>query len=118
SSPIGHEGDPDAPEVTMIAPRVPTAIALGPQDNTLNANNGALFFIQVNAVAHGNAEIEVSENGLRQAFTNPLPVGLIFAPSLTPLPAPSPDPIATIPGSRSRFLSRSVRPTATSFLPV
>ena len=81
SSPIGHEGDPDAPEVTMIAPRVPTAIALGPQDNTLNANNGALFFIQVSAVAHGNAEIEVSENGLRQGFTNPLPVGLIFDPS-------------------------------------
>ena len=40
SSPIGHEGDPDAPEVTMIAPRVPTSIAIGTQDNTLNANNG------------------------------------------------------------------------------
>jgi hypothetical protein len=81
SSPIGHEGDPEAPEVTMIAPRVPTSIALGTQDNTLNANNGALFFIQVSAVAHGNAEIAVSENGLRQGFTNPLPVGLIFDPS-------------------------------------
>ena len=86
SSPIGHEGDPDAPEVTMIAPRVPTSIALGTQDNTLNANNGALFFIQVSAVAHGNAEIAVSENGLRQGFTNPLPVGLIFDPSRIPNP--------------------------------
>jgi hypothetical protein len=86
SSPIGHEGDPEAPEVTMIAPRVPTSIALGQQDNTLNANNGALFFIQVSAVAHGNAEIAVSENGLRQGFTNPLPVGLIFDPSRIPNP--------------------------------
>jgi hypothetical protein len=84
SSPSGQEGDPDAPEVTMIAPRVPTSIALGTQDNTLNANNGALFFIQVSAVAHGNAEIAVSENGLRQGFTNPLPVGLIFDPSRIP----------------------------------
>jgi hypothetical protein len=68
----------------MIAPRVPTSIALGTQDDTLNANNGALFFIQVSAVAHGNAEIAVSENGLRQGFTNPLPVGLIFDPSRIP----------------------------------
>ena len=70
----------------MIAPRVPTSIALGQQDNTLNANNGALFFIQVSAVVHGNAEIAVSENGLRQGFTNPLPVGLIFDPSRIPNP--------------------------------
>ena len=52
----------------MIAPRVPTSIALGPQDNTLNANNGALFFIQVSAVAQGNAEIAVSENGVAKAL--------------------------------------------------
>ena len=32
----GAEGLPGAPEVTMIAPRVPTSIALGAQDNTLN----------------------------------------------------------------------------------
>jgi hypothetical protein len=80
----GNEGVPDAPEVTMIAPRVPTSIAIGPQDNTLNANNGALFFIQVSAVAQGNAEIAVSENGIREGFTNPLPVGLIFDPSQIP----------------------------------
>src|SRR5262245_4452184 len=53
----GAEGVPDAPEVALIAPRVPTSIALGAQDNTLNATNGALFFIQVNAVARGDAEI-------------------------------------------------------------
>src|SRR5215813_11557889 len=86
STPIGHEGDPEAPVVTMIAPRVPTSIAIGPQDNTLNANNGSLFFIQVSAVAQGDAEIAVSENGLRQGFTNPLPIGLIFDPSRIPNP--------------------------------
>src|SRR5262245_54949775 len=86
STPPGREGDPEAPVVTMIAPRVPTSIAIGPQDNTLNANNGALFFIQVSTVAQGDAEIAVSENGLRQGFTNPLPIGLIFDPSRIPNP--------------------------------
>ena len=61
--------------MTMIAPRVPTSIALGVQDNTLNATNGALFFIQVSAVAQGNAEIAVSENGIRHGFTESLPSG-------------------------------------------
>ena len=119
SSPIGHEGDPEAPEVTMIAPRVPTSIALGQQDNTLNANNGALFFIQVSAVVHGNAEIAVSENGeLARALRTPCRSGSssILRGSLTPPPALSPDPIAIIRGSRSRFPSRSVRQTATSLL--
>ena len=82
----GSEGVPDAPDVTMIAPRVPTSIALGQQDNTLNATNGALFFIQVSAVAQGNAEIAVSENGIRDGFVNPLPVGLILDPSRIPNP--------------------------------
>src|SRR5262245_36725525 len=72
---IGTEGVPDAPEVTMIAPRVPTSIALGAQDG-LNASNGALFFIQVSAVARGDAEIGVSENGIRQGVVNPA-IGLI-----------------------------------------
>lgn len=81
----GSEGVPDAPDVTIIAPRVPTSIALGQQDNTLNAN-GALFFIQVSAVAQGDAEIAVSENGIREGFVNPLPVGLIFDPSRIPNP--------------------------------
>jgi hypothetical protein len=81
----GTEGLPGAPEVTMIAPRVPTSIALGAQDNTLNATNGALFFIQVNAVAQGNAEIAVSENGIRQDAVNPV-IGLIADPSEIPNP--------------------------------
>ena len=83
---IGTEGVPDAPEVTLIAPRVPTSIALGAQDNTLNASNGALFFIQVSAVAQGNAEIGVSENGIRQGVVNPA-IGLIADGSQIPNPA-------------------------------
>ena len=81
----GTEGVPGAPEVTMIAPRVPTSIALGAQDNTLNATNGALFFIQVSAVAQGDAEISVSENGIRQGAVNPT-IGLIADPSQIPNP--------------------------------
>src|SRR4030095_14601651 len=81
----GAEGLPGAPEVTMIAPRVPTSIALGVQDSTLNAANGALFFIQVSAVAQGNAEIAVSENGIRQGVVNPV-IGLIADGSQIPNP--------------------------------
>jgi hypothetical protein len=81
----GTEGLAGAPEVTMIAPRVPTSIAVGAQDSTLNATNGALFFIQVNAVAQGNAEIAVSENGIRQGVVNPT-VGLIADGSQIPNP--------------------------------
>jgi len=83
---IGTEGVPDAPEVTLIAPRVPTSIALGAQGNALNAGNGALFFIQVSAVARGNGEIGVSENGIRQGVTNPA-IGLIADGSQIPNPA-------------------------------
>jgi hypothetical protein len=83
---IGTEGVPGAPEVTLIAPRVPTSIALGAQDNTLNASNGALFFIQVSAVAQGYAEIGVSENGIRQGVVNPT-IGLIADGSQIPNPA-------------------------------
>jgi ribosomal protein S28E/S33 len=82
---IGTEGVPGAPEVTLIAPRVPTSIALGAQDNTLNATNGALFFIQVSAVAQGDAEIAVSENGNRQGVVNPA-IGLIADGSQIPNP--------------------------------
>ena len=81
----GTEGVAGAPEVTMIAPRVPTSIALGAQGNTLNATNGALFFIQVSAVAQSDAEIAVSENGIRQGVVNPT-IGLIADPSQIPNP--------------------------------
>lgn len=71
--------DKDAPEVGVIAPRIPTAISLGTQDSTLNANNGSLFFIQVSAVDRAGAGIAVNETGIRDG--NALPVGLIFDPT-------------------------------------
>jgi hypothetical protein len=69
--------------VVLIAPRVPTSIALGAQGDTLNAANGALFFIQVSASAQGNGEIAVSENGIRQGAVNPA-IGLIADGSQIP----------------------------------
>ena len=98
---IGAEGIPGAPEVTMIAPRVPTSIALGAKDN-LNATNGALFFIQVSAVAQGNAEIAVSENGNRQGVVNPN-VGLIADGSQIPNQNTSGGPNRNFPGLELTF---------------
>ncbi len=68
-----------APEVGVIAPRIPTAVSLGTQDATLNATNGALFFIQVSAVDRSGAGIAVNETGIRDG--NTLPFGLIFDPT-------------------------------------
>lgn len=78
----GGEGieDPDGPEVSMIAPRVPTALAIGPSDNSLTANNGSLFFIQVSALDRSGAGIAVNETGPGSAF----PIGLIFDPAQIP----------------------------------
>ncbi|MBC7801938.1 MAG: hypothetical protein H7Z10_15070 [Gemmatimonadaceae bacterium] len=78
---IGFE-DPAGPEVSMIAPRVPTAIAIGPTDNTLTANNGSLFFIQVSALDRSGAGIAVNETGIRAGSS--LPIGLIFDPTQIP----------------------------------
>lgn len=71
--------DANAPEVSVIAPRIPTSISLGTQDGTLNATNGALLFIQVSAVDRSNAKIAVNETGIRDG--NPLPMGLILDPT-------------------------------------
>ncbi|MBC7940533.1 MAG: hypothetical protein H7Z19_12350 [Chitinophagaceae bacterium] len=78
---VGIE-DPAGPEVSMIAPRVPTAIAIGPTDNTLTANNGSLFFIQVSALDRSGAGIAVNETGIRAGSS--LPIGLIFDPTQIP----------------------------------
>lgn len=78
---VGIE-DPAGPEVSMIAPRVPTAVAIGPTDNTLTANNGALFFIQVSALDRSGAGIAVNETGIRAGSS--LPIGLIFDPMQIP----------------------------------
>ena len=76
------EEDPAGPEVSMIAPRVPTAIAVGPSDGSLNASNGSLFFIQVSALDRSGAGIAVNETGIREG--NTLPAGLIFDPTQIP----------------------------------
>ncbi len=76
------EEHPDGPEVSMIAPRFPTAIAIGPSDNSLNATNGSLFFIQVSALDRSGAGIAVNETGIRQGSA--LPAGLIFDPTQIP----------------------------------
>jgi hypothetical protein len=92
------------------------SIAPGAQDSTLNATNGALFFIQVSAVAQDNAEIAVSENGIRQGLVTPV-IGLIADGSQIPthLQALQVDPIATSPAWKSPSRSPSVRLTATRF---
>jgi len=105
-NPTGREGEPGAPEVEMIAPRVPTSLALGVQDNTLTASNAALFFLHVSATAQDDGEIAVSENGLRQGFSNPLPVGLILDP--TQLAAGGPN--RNYPGLEVTFDVDLVRP--------
>src|SRR5262249_37798153 len=74
--------DPLGPEVSMIAPRVPTSIALGTQGAGLNATNGALFFIQVSVLDRNGAGIAVNETGIRAG--NTLPAGLIFDPTQIP----------------------------------
>jgi hypothetical protein len=71
-----------APEVSIIAPRVPTAIALGTQGTALNATNGALFFIQISVLDRNGAGIAVNETGIRAG--NTLPAGLILDPSQIP----------------------------------
>lgn len=56
--------DADGPEVTMIAPRVPTRVSPGPQSgNPRPPASGALFFVQVTALDRARAGIGVSENG-------------------------------------------------------
>lgn len=72
-----------APEVSIIAPRVPTSVAVGPASG-LNASNGSLLFTQVTAVDRNGAGIAVNETGIRDG--NSLPIGLIFDPSQIPNP--------------------------------
>jgi hypothetical protein len=94
------------PEVSMIAPRVPTSVAIGPQDSSLTANNGALFFIQVSSLDRQHAGIAVSANGLTSAGTplNPaIPTGLIFDPSAIPSVTNAGGPNRNFPGLTVSF---------------
>ena len=62
---IGGDGvdDADGPEVTMIAPRVPTSVATGPATSPMPPFNASLFFVQVSALDKTGAGIGVNENG-------------------------------------------------------
>lgn len=106
SRPSGQDLTPDAetfrqiasaidnggPEVSLIAPRVPTAIAVGPTDSSLNPTNGSLFFIHLSAVDRAGSGIALSETG-QLADGNPrnpnIPTGLIFDPSVIPSRGPN-----------------------------
>jgi hypothetical protein len=90
----------------MIAPRVPTSVALGTQDSTLTANNGSLFFIQVSSLDRRGAGIGVSENGLTTAgvpLNAAIPAGLIFDPSAIPTKETTGGPNQNFPGLTVTF---------------
>jgi hypothetical protein len=62
---IGGDGidDADGPEVSMIAPRIPSSVSTGPTASPKPPSNASLFFIQVSAVDKTRAGIGVNENG-------------------------------------------------------
>ena len=104
--PASTVDDGQGPEVSMIAPRVPTSLAIGPQDSSLNANDGSLFFIQVSALDRRRAGIAVSETGLTSAGTPlnaAIPTGLIFDPSEIPSAGHRGGPNRNYPGLTVTF---------------
>jgi hypothetical protein len=101
----GHD-DGQGPEVSMIAPRVPTSLAVGPTDNSLTVNNGSLFFIQVSALDRHAAGIAISEIGQTsggQPRNAPIPLGLILDPSGIPSAGNAGGPNRNYPGLRLTF---------------
>jgi hypothetical protein len=66
-APVTGDGidDPNGPQVDLLAPRVPTRIATGP-DFAPPPGSGSLFFVQVNATDRAGHGIGVSENGAGQ----------------------------------------------------
>ncbi|WP_267221441.1 hypothetical protein [Dyella silvae] len=98
--------DGQGPEVSMIAPRVPTSIAIGPTDSSLNPTNGSLFFIQVSSLDRNHHGIAVSENGLTSAgqpLNATIPAGLIFDPSQIPSQGHAGGPNRNFPGLTVTF---------------
>ena len=64
--PVTDDGidDEDGPEVTMIAPRVPTSVSTGPTvGNPAPPASGSLHFIQVTVRDHSHVGLGVNENG-------------------------------------------------------
>lgn len=88
ASGLGQRNGGPGPEVSMIAPRVPTSLALGPQRETPTPTNGALFFIQVSALDRSGAGIAVNETGVG-VTAPPNPIGLIFDPTQIPSGGPN-----------------------------
>lgn len=111
---VGGDGidDLDGPEVTLIAPRVPTRVSPGPATPTPPAS-GSLFFIQVSALDRAKSGIGVNEGivldptQLAVGGANRNYPGLFFAfdvPLLTPTGAVIPAgsnlaPVFNIAGS-------------------
>lgn len=101
----GATDDGTGPEVSLIAPRVPTSIAIGPNAG-LTPNNGSLFFIHLSAVDRSGAGIAVSENGRTGAggVLNPqFPIGLIFDPAVIPNATNPGGPNRNFPGLTVTF---------------
>lgn len=104
--PAGTTSDGQGPEVSMIAPRVPTSIAVGPTDNSLTASNGSLFFIQVSSLDRNHNGIAISETGQTSAgqpLNAAIPVGLILDPSAIPTPGKAGGPNRNFPGLTLTF---------------
>ena len=102
--------DGKGPEVSMIAPRVPTSLAIGTQGVSggpiLTPSNGSLFFIQVSSLDRHGAGIAVSENGLTTAGTplnTSIPTGLIFDPTAIPSAGNPGGPNRNFPGLTVTF---------------
>lgn len=55
--------DADGPQVTLVAPRLPSSVATGPLSIPTPPSNASLFFIQVSALDKTGAGIAVNENG-------------------------------------------------------
>jgi hypothetical protein len=85
---IGEEAGDQAPEVSIIAPRAPTSVALGPQGQTPTPANGSLLFIHISALDRSGAGIAVNETGVG-VTAPPNPIGLIFDPTQIPSNGPN-----------------------------
>ena len=55
--------DADGPQVTLLAPRLPSSVSTGPLSIPTPPSNASLFFIQVSALDKTGAGIAVNENG-------------------------------------------------------
>jgi len=69
---VGGDGidDEDGPEVSMIAPSIPTSVATGPATSPMPPFNASLFFVQVSALDKTGAGIGVNENAEGQPDAN------------------------------------------------